>query len=362
MMKGISLTELAQKIELNRELKHDYIAPANSLELSVGGLGRRPSEDEAFGYKNEGLVRLSAPGQLAMPIRPVAHDQIGTFTNIPAKYYDRMLAEKPELLVENVNTWLRADPKKRMVRTLDGDVRAFLSNRYQRIENEEIANVALPILAEIPDVQIVSAEITERRLYIQAVSPRLQGEVARGDVVQAGVVISNSEIGLGSVSIAALDWRLRCLNGMVSSEVFRQYHVGRKIEDNADLWADDTKKADDRAVLLKVRDMIQAAVTEKYFTARLEKMQGLTSIRVEGDPAKAVEVLAKKVGAGVDEQGGILRALIEGGDLSAWGLLNAVTAQAHTAKSYDRAVEFEAAGGQLLDLSKKEWAEVLEAA
>src|SRR4029078_11532601 len=216
MMKGISLTELAQKIEVNKELKHDYIAPASALELQAA----------------DGVVRLPARGQLPLPVKSVAHDQIGQFVNVPAKYYDRMLAEQPQLLVENVNTWLRTEQKrKRMVRTLDGDVRAFLSNSYQRIENEEIAEIALPILAEIPDVQIVSAEITERRLYIQAVSPRLQGEVKKGDVVQAGVVISNSEIGLGSVSIAALDWRLWCLNGAVSSEVYRQYHVGRKIED-----------------------------------------------------------------------------------------------------------------------------------
>jgi hypothetical protein len=43
-------------------------------------------------------------------------------------------------------------------------------------------------------------------------------------------------------------------------------------------------------------------------------------------------------------------------------VLNAVTAQAHTAKSYDRAVDFENAGGQLLELSPKEWREVLVAA
>jgi hypothetical protein len=194
------------------------------------------------------------------------------------------------------------------------------------------------------------------------VSPRLQGEVKKGDVVQAGVIISNSEIGCGSVSVAAMDWRLICLNGMVSQDKFRAYHVGRRIEDNEELWQDDTKKADDRAVLLKVRDMVTAAVTEKYFAARLDKMRGLTGGHVTGNPTKVVELLAKKVGVTDAEQGGILRALIEGGDLSAWGLLNAVTAQAHAARNYDRAVEFEAAGGMLLDLPKAEWRELLEAA
>ena len=53
--------------------------------------------------------------------------------------------------------------------------------------------------------------------------------------------------------------------------------------------------------------------------------------------------------------------MIEGGDLSAWGVVNAVTAQAHTALTYDRAVDFELAGGQLLDLQPAEWSQVLGA-
>jgi alkylated DNA nucleotide flippase Atl1 len=75
-----------------------------------------------------------------------------------------------------------------------------------------------------------------------------------------------------------------------------------------------------------------------------------------------VEELAKTIGASEAETGGILRALIEGGDLSAWGVINAVTAQAHTAKDYDRSVDFENAGGQLLELPRSDWKRILEAA
>ena len=249
-----------------------------------------------------------------------------------------------------------------MLRTLGGDLRAFLSDRYQRIDNAEIAEVVLPVLADIPDVRIVSSEVTDRRLYIQAVSPRTEGEVKRGDVVQAGVVVSNSEIGMGSVSVSALIWRLICGNGLISSDKFRAYHVGRQVADSEALWADDTRKADDRAVLLKVRDMVRQAVDAVKFRERIAQMTGLVTANVTGDPAKAVEVLAKTIGATDAERGGILASLIRGGDLSAWGLLNAVTAQAHDVASYDRAVEFEAAGGQLLDLPSNEWRRILEAA
>jgi len=211
-------------------------------------------------------------------------------------------------------------------------------------------------------VQIVSSEVTDRRLYIHFVVPTIQGEVKVGDVVQAGGILSNSEVGLGSVSVSGLIWRLWCLNGAKTGETFRKHHVGRQIEDNEALWADDTKKADDKAVLLKVRDMVKAVVDETRFRAQLSKLQGLTEGTISGDPAKAIEVLARKVGATESEQGGILRALIKGGDLSRWGIVNAITAQAHTATSYDRAVEFESMGGNLVELPRGEWKEILEAA
>jgi len=337
MMKGISLVELASKIEANKADKKDFLAPTTGLRMVTEGV------DEP---------QLVIPDQGMFPLQPVAHTQVSEYLGIPARYYDKMREKAPHLLAENVNTWLGQRSDIRMVRTLRGNARAFLSNSYNRIENEEIAEVALPVLLAIPDIQVVSAEVTDKRMYIQATTPRIQGEVKKGDVVQAGVVISNSEIGYGAVSVAAMDWRLWCLNGAIAANKFRAYHVGRRIEDNAALWSQETLRADDRAVLLKVRDMVAAAVDAVKFAERLGRMQELAGeAKVTGDPAVVVKVLALKV----------LRSLIEGGDLSAWGLINAVTAQAHTARSYDRAVEFEVAGGSLIDLPNTAWREILKA-
>lgn len=347
MLKGLSINELAAKITANEALKQDYIVPTEKTTMLV-------QED------NQVVMELDGIGTL--PILPLAHDQIGGKTGIPSKYYDRMLKEAPDLLATNVNAWHRINPEKRMIRSLGGDMRAYVSNRYQRIENEAIAKVALPVLAELPNVKIVSSEITDRRMYIHFVVPTIEGEVKRGDVVQAGGIIQNSEVGCGSASVAGLIWRLICLNGMKTADTYRRNHVGRAIDDNEMLWADDTRQADDRTILLKIRDMVKAVVDETRFRANLAKMQGLTEGKITGDPVRIVEVLTKELGTNETESGGILRNLIEGGDLSAWGLLNAVTAQSHFAKSYDRAVELEAAGGRLLELPKTEWRRILETA
>ena len=350
MKTGLSLTELARRIEANKTMKQDFVAPTRAMEMAAD---------------SDGVHSLIVGDHGRFPILQPAHEQIAGRLDIPRKYYDRMKEAAPALLQANVNTWLKRSPDRRMIRTLGGDTRAFLSDRYHRIENEEIAEVALPILFDIPDVQIVSCEVTDRRMYISAVSPRLQGDVKVGDTVQAGVMITNSETGFGAVSVRPMIYRLVCLNGMTIPDArFSARHVGRQIMEGEALNAifqDDTKRADDRAVLLKVRDVVRAAVDEAAFRKRLESMTALTEGKIEGDPSKAVEVLAKKVGATEGERGGILRSLIEGGDLSAWGMLNAVTHQAHKAVSYDRSIDFVEAGGALLNLPKSEWREILRA-
>jgi hypothetical protein len=357
MKTGISLVDLAKRIEENRALKADCVAPASSIRMVPGTTpalvvrGTEPRSQEA-----------TFPA-----IRPVAHDQLGTYLGIPSRYYDKMLAQEPTLLADNVNTWLGKSPDRRMVRTLAGDVRAFLSDRYQRIENEEIAAVVLPVLFEA-GVTVRSCEVTERRLYINATLPKLQAELRSkrvGDIVEAGVSIGNSEIGLGACTVSPFVLCLACLNGMtIPDRKLSARHVGRRIEEGQDLnaiFADDTRQADDRAIMLKVRDTVRHSLDEAAFRANVKRMQDLTEGKLTGDPNRAVEFLAAKVGANETERGGILRALIEGGDLSAWGLLNAVTAQAHTAETYDRSMDFVAAGGMLLNLPVTEWRTILAA-
>jgi hypothetical protein len=348
MLKGSTLQELAAKIEANQDSKRDLIVDTTSLTMDVDA---------------DAATTLNIDGQVRFPVLPLAHDQIGARLNIPSKYYDRMRTSAPDLLATNVNAWFRKAPERRMLRTLGGDLRAFLSNRYMRTENEEIASVALPILFDLPNVQIPSCEVTDRRLYIHFVVPGIQGEVKVGDVVQAGGIISNSEVGCGAVSVSGLIWRLWCLNGAKTGDAFRRAHIGREVQDDGEIeWADDTRRSDDATVLLKVRDMVKAVVDETRFKSQIDKLKELAGIKVTGNPEKAVEVLAAKVGASEGERGGILRALIENGDLSAWGLVNAVTAQAHDARDYDRAVEWEAAGGSLIEMPAAGWREILQAA
>ena len=110
-----------------------------------------------------------------------------------------------------------------MIRSMDyGNgrmARALLSDRYRRIDNMEIASAVLPLFAGQADMQVMSCEVTENRMYLKIVNKRLETDVVPGDTVQGGVIIPNSEVGLGAVSVQPLLYRLVCTNGMVVNDL-----------------------------------------------------------------------------------------------------------------------------------------------
>jgi hypothetical protein len=252
------------------------------------------------------------------------------------------------------------------VRTLDGHARAFLSDRYRRLDNADLAQAILPDILNRGDLQLASCEITESRLYLKMIAPNLVMEVKKGDPVRSGFVVSNSEIGLGGLDVAPFVDRLFCTNGMILTEFGqKKRHVGRGAGENEEeayeLFEDATLRADDKAFFLKVRDTVRATITEGKFKLIVEKMRESFHMKIEGDPLDAVEVLADKYTFNETEKSGFLKHLIAGGDLSAYGVAQAVTRTSQDVPDYDRATELERVGGTVISLSQDEWKQIGQA-
>ena len=241
-----------------------------------------------------------------------------------------------------------------MVRILDGRVRAFLSDRYRRLDNLELCAAVLPVIREMKGAVIESCEVTEAHLYLKIVNRKLKAEVAVGDVVQAGFVVSNSEVGLGHLTVEPLVYRLACRNGMICKDFSqRKRHVGRQVEmgDAAyEIYSDATLAQDDKAFFMKVQDTVRCAVDEAKFMLTVGKMREAMQVPLEHQPMQEVELLADRFSLTENEQGDILRQLFKSGDNTRYGLLNAVTAASQLAADYERATELERVGGEILSL------------
>jgi hypothetical protein len=361
MKTGSSLQDIARTLESQQKSKRDFVSPSTELEF-VAMDPNQSSVEQSKDAPDPMEYSLRVNGYGAFPINPIAHEQIASRVGVPQRYYDRMKAAAPELLRENVNHWLHTEKDQRMVRTLGGNVRAFLSSRYRQLDNLDLAKTTLPVLARL-GVQVESTEITERRFYIKAITPKITAEVRKGDIVQAGIVITNSEIGLGSVKVEPLIFRLVCTNGLIVNDyAMRKYHIGRASEETdlaAEFFRDETREADDRAFWMKVRDVVNGSFQQDVFEKIVDTMRASTERIIDADTVKVVEVIRKENKLTEDDGSLMLKHLILGGDLTQYGLLNAVTRASQDVRDYDHATELERLGGDIMAWDGKEWSALL---
>jgi len=352
MKSGLSLQNLAAEIERRAAGKRDLVVSTRNLQVTPE-------------------LRLNVADKEEFAINKVAHDQIAQHVEIPKKYYDKMKDEAPDLLANNINTWFAKYPVPRMVRSLDGTARALLSDRYRPLENEDLAQAVLPAVLEL-GLDCMSSQITDNRLYMKFVDPRVTRELEAvggkfGDgqhkVVRClapALTISNSEVGQGALAVLGGVYDSFCSNlASFGERSTRKYHVGGKHEIAGEevyaLLSDETRRKTDAATWAQVGDVVRAAFDRARFDALCDKIAETRNDKIEGDPVAVVKLTTSRFGLSEATGTSILRHLIEGGELSRFGLYNAVTRASQDVEDYDDASAMERHGAQIIELPKAEW-------
>ena len=106
MKTGRNLQEVLVELDRQNKAKQDFISPAQGMRLR---------ED---GHTFE-LNHLTTDRQMTFGTTSLFHRQVASALGIPAKYYDLMQSQKPELLAENVNAWFADRTSSYMVRSMD---------------------------------------------------------------------------------------------------------------------------------------------------------------------------------------------------------------------------------------------------
>jgi len=267
-----------------------------------------------------------------------------------------MLDGHKSILQDNINYWFHNTPKQQMIRTIDGTARAFLSDKYKRVDNDMIAKQVLPILLD-KKYTIRSCAITDTKMYIKASLPSLQKEVNVGDVVESGVIISNSEVGHGSVDVSPFLYRLLCDNGMkVNDARLNSRHLTSSqatIDGVYEILSDEAKELDSQALLAKVRDVVASTSDEVRFGQQVQKITDASGVKIK-KPKKVIEILENKFDLTKDEGENILENLMNRDDkqpmANLWSVVNSITALGNTMEDYDRGTKMQEIGGRLLDM------------
>jgi len=391
MKNGMSLEALLTEVVRQNTSKKDFTASTKDAVRMVDQEGQL-----WIVLLKDGSGELERFG-----ITENAHRQIATRLGIPWKYYQRLLNDHRDLVIAQVNALFEREPESRLLRVLDGKVRAFLSNRYRRLDNAEVLEQTLPgIIKGDIATTMLSSNVGENKMHLKVLltddslaidlGDTPHGRSTNGwdvttedvdeqhrviakrdagrDIVRPGFVLSNSETGHGSLSIKGFLFRSYCLNGCVwgveDAFSFSRNHVGGKLIEGQDfeVFTDETKKKQDEVIIAEVNDAMQTMVNPDRVRAMGERLRAIKNGEQVQDAFAAVDALAKEVDLRESEKESILTNFLKDGDFSQWGMTNAVTELANEDDvSYERATELETVGAQIIQMNAQRWLKVATA-
>lgn len=320
-----ALEKLVNVLELQKSSKLDIVSAAGLISMG-----------------SNGIVCVGKDGMFE-PNR-LFESQLSEKLGIPGAYYQRLKANIPETLAENVNGWLHHDPKKKfLVRGFSqpeqvGIARAFLSDKYNIIDNHDVLFAALDAIKQTGiDVEITKAEVTEHRMYLHVVCPGIEVAAdeflreylkendAAGNGIISGFVISNSEVGSGTFEIRPRAVICKCNNGLVvKDERFRRVHLGSQMDSGLVEWSERTKQKNYELIISQTHDAVKTFLSKDYLGKMIERIATYHKIEL-AHPIDAVQNVCTHLNISEDHKVNILQHFLRDGKHNAGGVFQAVT-------------------------------------
>lgn len=351
MKQGLTLQGIEQVVREEMTLKDDIVAQSSNL---------------TFGVETDNTPKMIIEDKV-YNASDLMVNQIANKLSVPKKYLDRMIQDAPDLAELNVNHWLKTEPRPYMVRTLGDNARAFLSDRYEIIDNWDVLTAILPALKPFKDqedLEFEQSHVTDRHLYLRLTIPSMEKDIGvkkKGDIIRYGIQAKNSEVGLGSVEVAPFIKRLVCTNGMVADRFsHKKRHLGRSQWDGVDksILREETIRQGNKAWIMTVQDEVQGMFNGTTFEQIANEFTSAQETEPVQKPVKAIEHIVNKHLFFSFEGESILENLLTGGDKTKYGMANAITRTAKESSSADRSIQLESIGYQFLTMPNSEWSNI----
>ena len=366
--RNATLADLARLLREQQARKVNVVAPATAIRARAA---RLVVDDTVPELGPDGVASTAG----CYTPTEVCDQGIADKLGIPAAYLRRMREHKPALYDANVNGWLDGDDRRFLLRCLHpgtgegtGVARAFLSDGYKIIDNLDVLMAALDGVRNSGfPVEIDGCDLTERRMYVRLVceqvrmlapallagyrSPFTGASGADNPVVFSGFVITNSETGCGAFSLTPRLVVQVCRNGMtITRDALRAVHLGERLDEGVVAWSGNTKDKILALITAKTTDAVATFLDPRYAERVIRAIEKDASRPVD-DPQEAVRLVSQRLRFTDAQQDDILTHFIRGADVTAGGVMHAVTSAARTQGDADTAHEMESAALRALEVA-----------
>lgn len=351
-------------------------------EMGLHDLMTRVHEDqkEDFAFRHQHLemtydpersFRIRVGNDLDIPFNAHFQSQasaslakgLDTFTR------DCLANNRPDLIVDVHNRLFRDQPRDRkaMVRTISNGMpkhgRAFLSDSFRRIDDDVVFGAMLPVIAEHKEkFEAIGGKRTDYKTFLKVVSREPVFQIQSGGRTRrfhVGFAASNSEVGQGYTAAHAFFTDAFCKNGCIWSQKsivdMKMAHRGSKIRSDFEgLIGDAINRAKAEEAVHLIEEATKAACSFDDYGPFIDMIESAARDEIAGEPVKVLEAVAERVKLTKPEVEK-LPLYYNADEPTRLGVNSAITALAQKASSYDRRVELERAGGEVLAMPKRTW-------
>ena len=368
-----SLQSLVKELERQKNSRIDFVADTRSLKLDATGPG------QILLVPASSIAREWLPGD-GVPVKVQALEQMGqkSTPGVPVKFIKEMAQVRPGRLADLMNGLHEDEPSRRLVRMLDGQVRAFLSDRYRVLDNFDIAFAAMDAVRkskgeiieaslsdthmrikftsrEIWDVINVTRQGNSRSWYsgglgsqahLSRVAAKTGGDLPGGPgTVHPLVTITNSETGHGGYNVRIGLLQAICFNLATVENVVSRVHLGDRLE--VGIFSEETVAQDSKAIFMKARDAVKAAFQPDSFRRMVDLARAAQEREVKA-PQSAVANIAKANHLSDEAKESILSYFVKDYDMTNFGLAQAIARFAQDEADGDKASAIEDVAGAVM--------------
>lgn len=371
-MRNAELKAIVDQLKEQRDRRADYVVPATAIRAE------------------NGLLHINGGGvDTILRPTPIMVDTMGANSRLdmPTRHMREFHAEhpNPDIALANlaafdavVNARLtvaRTEGRSYTVRTFtpgpnDGGIgvaRAMVSDKYEITDNYDTLFSALDgVKASGVKVGFEGGDLTETRMRLRFSAPTVNYmatewlknyrnpygngpgshsgfEQGEEPIVFAGFEIANSETGMGALTVCPRFVIQICRNGArITKHVVRQIHAGGRLDHGQIDFAADTHRTALELTSKIIRDAIARFLDADFVEACIRELEAESATPIP--PGAATDIVAeiKKAHRWSEaEADDILGAFIGGGQLTAGGVMQAVTAAAQRVGDPERAATLE---------------------
>lgn len=238
-------------------------------------------------------VRIEYPdpnaGKLMQKLHRHSVQQMAQTTDLPLKFIDglQQITEPwaRELLAHNLKTVFtnRFAKSRYLLRSVNGEVRGFLSDRYRRLDSRPIIEAFVTAVQQKGALPY-DGYVTDTKVALQAIMPEVY-EPVPGEMVAYGLSLENSDFGNGALSVRAYLLRIWCSNLAITQEEMRQVHLGKRLDDSV-LYSQRTYELDAETTVSALRDVIGAQLNSDALRRRMDSVRLAQEQSVEAGSAR----------------------------------------------------------------------------